>query len=586
MGRSIVGPLLLRRSTGLAFAISAALAMCAVLIPGQALAASHAKKHAKKHHAYKIRKTGELDCNGYSTRQHSLRLSMSCTDIRGLKGKVNDNTWHGRFFDNGHYIGHDEPDMTFLSNAPNSGNDVTWTETLPHDPTAAPTVSTPGSDVTHWFELSIAPWFSMAQCDSNSYPQLPCTPLSDENAPHGTGAHAYPGGGSAFMEMQFYPPGFAPFADGISCDDTHWCAALNIDSLECTAGFAQCNSACEEPVNFAYLTTNGIPGGPAAPQNTDLATFTPNSKTLLMNPGDHLTIHMSDAPVPGEAGQHAFEVVVHDLTTGQTGFMQASAKNGFQNTSIVDCSGTPHNFEPEYNTAAKGNITPWAALQTNISTQYETGHFEACTSLSDPFTASLFGTPDQSYKYCNGPYEAAGDQRDGGTNPEVSDAFCFNKGDTHGVLNVAPDEVTGCIDDYTQNGDLDFDGSPYWADWPTSATPTAKFPGSFVEQLPATEGRSYSQYFIQTDLALSESTCTGSTPSGCSVPPPNAPGHFYPYWSRVGSGTSCVIEFGNVSSGSGVHDFGKDAQYGTNQAGTLGYPEFEGPVFNNSSCGV
>ena len=27
----------------------------------------------------------------------------------------------------------------------------------------------------------------------------------------------------------------------ISCDDTHWCAALTIDSLECTDGFAVCN---------------------------------------------------------------------------------------------------------------------------------------------------------------------------------------------------------------------------------------------------------------------------------------------------------------------------------------------------------
>ena len=49
------------------------------------------------------------------------------------------------------------------------------------------------------------------------------------------------------MEMQFYPPGFPPFVDAISCDNTHWCAALTIDSLECTYGFATCNANCEEP---------------------------------------------------------------------------------------------------------------------------------------------------------------------------------------------------------------------------------------------------------------------------------------------------------------------------------------------------
>lgn len=35
----------------------------------------------------------------------------------------------------------------------------------------------------------------------------------------------------------------------------------------------------------------------------------------------------------------AVEAVVNDLTTHQTGFMQASAKNGFMNTSIVNSLG-------------------------------------------------------------------------------------------------------------------------------------------------------------------------------------------------------------------------------------------------------
>ena len=46
------------------------------------------------------------------------------------------------------------------------------------------------------------------------------------------------------------------------------------------------------------------------------------------------------------------------MTTGQSGFMQASAANGFMNTSIIDCSGTPFNFEPEYNTAGRNEINP------------------------------------------------------------------------------------------------------------------------------------------------------------------------------------------------------------------------------------
>ncbi len=518
--------------------------------------------------------TGELDCNGQSPAQHSVKMSMPCTDIRGFNNEANANTWDGRFYDNGEYIGHDEPDMTFLSHRPGSGNDVTWNETLPRDPAAAPTVKHPGTDVAHWFELSPAPWYSMAMCDPNSYPQSPCTPESDSNAPTPTETG---GGGSAFMEMQLYPPGFAPFADGISCDDSHWCSALTIDSLECTQGFATCNSACEEPVNFGFIQRNGVPTGPPSPQETDLATFTPNSKTLLMNPGDQIQVDMYDAAVPGGGGAKAFKVVVTDRTTGQSGYMQASAKNGFQNSSIADCSGTPYNFQPEYNTAAKSNIVPWAALATNISTEYETGHFEPCTSLTDPGTYTLGTFSDTYYNTCHGPYETDSDS--GG--PETSDAYCYPAGDTHGALNTAPDTVTGCLDDVFQNGDLDFDGTPYYPEWPVASNPTQRYPGSFVESLPETAGSQYQKFFIQTDLALSESTCSATTTVGCSVPPPG-PGHFYPYWTRQTTPHGCFLEFGNVSTGRGVNSYGQDAQYGRDRAASLGYPEYEGPVMDNS----
>ncbi len=534
---------------------------------------------------------GGLDCNGNSPLQQSAKLSMLCTDVKGIEGVHNANTWAGRFYDNGHYIGHDEPDMTFLSSRAGSGNDVAWTETLPRDPAAAPTDNTPGFDISHWFELSPAPWFSMAQCDSNSYPQTSCTPNSDANAPAcinspSCSPTAFPGGGSAFMEMQFYPPGFSPPWVAISCDDTHWCAALTIDSLECTLNFASCNPNCVEPVNFALISNNGVPAGPPSPQEFNAATVTPNGHTLLMNPGDRVTVHMFDAPVPGEVGQSAFKVEIHDLTTGQTGFMQASAKNGFANTSMADCSGHPFNFEPEYNTAQRGNITPWAALQTNISTQYETGHWEPCTTLSDPETIMQPPPPNGvtlvTWQHCHGPYErtAPPDTRDG--SPEPSDAPCWPKGWTQPPdFNTAPLVMTGCIDLITQNGDLDFDGSPYWPEWPTSTRPSI-YPGALVQSLPTTQGNQYAQYFIQTDLALSESTCQ-TDGTGCSVPPPNAPGQFYPYWTRVGSGPgSCKLEFGNVSTGA---TFGKDAQYGTNQQAAAGYPEFWGPTMDNSICG-
>src|SRR5581483_11549197 len=105
------------------------------------------------------------------------------------------------------------------------------------------------------------------------------------------------------------------------------------------------------------------------------------------------------------------------------------------------------------------------------------------------------------------------------------------------------DEVAGCKDSWWQNGDLDYDGSPYWKEWPTSVTinqATSKFPLSFVESPPQTAGHQYTQYRFQTDVALTESTCQPrNSTTGCKVPPPNAPGKFYPYWSELNSSGKC-----------------------------------------------
>ena len=532
---------------------------------------------------------GDLDCNGFSPVQAPLRAA-ECTDIRGDLGVSNANTWGGRFYDNGHYIGHDEPDATFQSKAPGSGGNVTWTVTLGRDPAAAPQDSTPGQDVSHWFELTPAPWFSMALCDPNSYPQTPCTPNSDSNAPTCFGPNcttATSGGGSTFMEMQLYPPGNPPFVDSESCDGTHWCAALTIDSLECTAGFASCNPNCEEPVNFAFIQQNGVPTGPPSPQDADLSTSTPNNSTLLMNPGDTIRIHMFDARTPG--GSRAFTVAIDDLTRHTSGFMQASAANGFHTTSMATCTGKPFNFQPEFSTAAPGNINPWGAIATDISTEFETGHWEPCTSLSDEIT-NPFDPNDTggTYNECSGPYENAGPPDS--TTPEAGEALCYNAGDTHPGYDgpgtsTSPDQMTGCQDNVFQNGDLDFDGTPYWTEWPTSIFPN-KYPSTFIEQFPTSGGTQYSQFFFQTDIALSESTCLGNsiaaggTSSGCTVPP-QGPGGFYPYWSGVHVGSFCALEFGNVSSAPFLTNFGKDAEYGQNQFSTLGYPEFEGATRNN-----
>jgi hypothetical protein len=522
--------------------------------PSAGLAASHAGAPHTRPGAYHPAAVGELDCNGYSPVQRPVKPGDTlCAEVH-LRGKVEDN---------GYYIGHDEPTIQFYSTRPGSSTKITWVQTLPRDPRSLPTVRGPHKDITHFFELMPALWYSMALCDPNSFPLLPCTPDSDSNTPHGN----YPGGGSAFLELQFYPPGFAPFVDGISCDGTHWCAALTIDSLECTVS-GVCNNNCFEPVNRAFIQTNGVPTGPPSPQRADLATFTPNKHTLLMGPGDKLTIRIFDNKRAG-----ALETRVADLTTGQTGFMLASARNGFMNTSIADCSGTPWSFRPLYSSAKVANQGGWAAANINVA--YEIGHFTPCTRLQvfAPIPVGRFQDP--SWNFCRGPYENAAPPDGTRHSAEVNDAPCFKAGDTHGPLHSAPDQVTGCT-----GGDLDYDGTSYWTDWPGSVTPRM-FPSPLAISRPTTvSGARYSQIQFLTDNPASNSRCNFSTGAGCVVPPPQAPGHFYPFWTQATVNGACVWEFGQMRNG---RTFGGDKQYGTFTV-ALGLPEDASAIMPNPNC--
>ncbi len=511
---------------------------------------------------------GGLDCNGFSSIQKTVKLTGACADPKG-----ND---EGRFTDNGHYVGHDEPIVRFISKRSGSGNDVTWTERLPNDPSAAPTVTHPGSDVTHWFELSVAPWFSMALCNPRSYPYTPCKPKSDSNAPVGNFPWPTPraaGGGSAFLEMQFYPPGFAPLVDNISCDNTHWCASLHINDLECNVSFRKCNPDCVEPTNFAFIQTDGVPTGPPSPQLTNLATLTPNSKTLLMNPGDRLRIHIFDADIGG--GKHALETQLTDLSTGQSGFMVASAANGFMATSHRDCSGVPWSYQPEFNTSRPRNAVSWAALQVNVATQFEIGHFTPCKKIVKPSVFSFGSFTDTYWNKCRGPYEnSTGPDR--AHTPEPADAPCYPAGDIHGGTSD-PNLVTGCVNFFLANGDLDFDGTSYWPDWPDSTTPDS-WPSTFRQLQPRTGGRLYSRIQFQTDAPASEATCQPDG-TGCAVPPPGSPGNFYPYWTQASVAGECVWEFGQMTNGK---TFGGTSQYGSPSAWYFG--TLEGPIRHLPNC--
>jgi hypothetical protein len=537
----------------------------------------------------------ELDCNGWSDAYQTVRKLAGdlCTDpIRVVDGTGS------RFSDNGWYVGHDEPSVKFISSDPGSGNTMSYLMRVATDPARSPTVDL---KVTHYGELSVAPWFGLPICDPLSYPQNPCTPDSDSNL----GSISNPNdAGSAFMELQLYPPGYTPFIDSESCSATQWCAALTIDSLECNFAFATCNPNCEEPTNFAYLQTNGIPTGPPSPQLADASTFTPNNHTLMINPGDVLDVSISDPP-------RGLTTVIVDLTTHQAGYMVASAANGFMNTSISSCDGTPFTFHAEYDTASIQNRVPWAALEGGVLMEQEIGHSEICSSLAnqDPYSTSFadgqsYSDPD-TYDTCvggsegpnevgegpcsgvicqnaetqgpDGPQPCPTDNAASGDLCEFADGFCFAQGERTVTLNGVQTEAVSadnqCFANRYQNGDLDFDGVSYqpnaWPDGSPGHPSAFEYVGPFDGHL-----RPYPQVQFESDIGGSSFLCNTATGADCTVPPISA--KFYPFWSlgpvslmplsalashgQVAS--ACVWNFGNDLPQT-TEDFGRDAEYGT-----------------------
>jgi len=565
----------------------------------------------------------ELDCNGWSATYQTVRKHAGdlCTDpIKVVNGSGN------RFLDNGWYVGHDEPSVKFISGAPGSGSAMTYVIRVPVDPKQSPTVSL---DVTHYGELSVAPWFGLPLCDPGSYPQNPCKPDSDSNS---GGINDPNSAGSAFMELQFYPPGYTPFADSESCSATQWCAALTIDSLECTFGFASCNNDCIEPTNFAFLQTNGVPAGPPGPQLANLKTFLPNRDTLLINPGDVLVLSITDTP-------QGLNATVRDLTTGQTGYMTASAANGFMTTSISTCAGTPFNFHAEYSTASINNRVPWAALEGGVLMETEIGHSEICQSLinQDPTSFSYPGQSfidNQTFDTCvvgsgrhrqvgegpcdpttgicqnaetqgvHGPQPCPTDNSVSGVLCEYADGWCFPAGIRYVTIDgVETPEFSAdnqCFANRYQNGDLDFDGVSYQPNaWPdgSSGHPTYfEVIGPFDAH-----GQPYPQVQFETDANGSAFLCDTSTGDDCVLPLIGS--NFYPFWSlspysfggfgsfalaQGSHGAPCAWDFGNVSPQT-IRDFGKDAQYGSPDLSWYGGTSISAPMPNpefSGQCGT
>ena len=467
----------------------------------------------------------------------------------------------------GVYTGHDEPSLLFYDNRPGAGNAMVYTLTLPKDPSKLPAQD--GTRGTFNFQLHPAFWFGMAMCDSQSFPEftLTCTPDSDGNifnspdplAPDYIGRHP----GTAFMELQFYAPGWIPWPPGDSCDATQWCAALNIDSLSANANTGQANNpACLaqvgiEPVNFAFVTKSGAAHAPANPVEATLATYTPDPNLdLFMNSGDSIQVAMHDT-------SDGFQVVLTDTTTHRSGSMTASISNDFGQVKFDPsgngCTNVPYAFHPMYSTSSEDTRVPWAAHSYNIAFSDEIGHFEYCNGISgEGGVCTQDGVHDTDATVAPSKNE--------------DDVYCF---DGAASTRIA---ITGCF-----GSDLDFDGPEYSFNWPgTNPNPAkdAQFharPIQFSSPLFTIGSGSgtgtqanYQRVAFEADLPRIEFASippcirTHKTPGpGCVNPPTGA--SFYPiYTAGTAADGSCVWQLGGIYIPGTTNTFGgtSTSEYG------------------------
>jgi len=463
------------------------------------------------------------------------------------------------------YVGHDEPSSVFYSNVAGAGNHMAYSLRLPRDPSPAKP-STPGK--SYQFELNGTFWLGMALCDTQSYPEQvsTCTPDSDSNIVDPAVSPNHPG--TAFLELQFYPPGWVPWptwqvAVGASgCDPTKWCAAMNIFSLaEDPVAGTVLNPACAaktglEYVNFAFVSKNGRTTAPPNPVNSTTATFTPNrKKDLFMGSGDNLRVSLHDTA-------NGLQAVINDLTSGQRGSMTASAANGFGQVKYdptgTSCVNIPYDFHPMYSTSSEQTRVIWAAHTYNVAFSDEIGHFENCTG-PNPIPATPFGLDASG----NPVVCPAGNSEGFGSSTSPTDGdddFCFPGTEAMRI------NINGCTG--TNAG---FDGLDYQPVWPNGDTTLHPQPVLFSSPRTGSgDSVNYSRVAFEADLPRIEfNTCNRATGAGCTLIPTTdkgTPAVFYPFYSAFqngvpGAGGGCRWAFGNDLPGA-TTDFGRNAQYG------------------------
>ena len=236
-------------------ALPAVLAMAAYALPVGAAAAANSPAAATR---------GKADFHGYQEPLCTSRASL-CADA----------------YDNpaGEYVGHDEPSVEFKSNVPGSGNDITYTMTLPTEPAKpSPPRAGPRRDVElpAPADVLVRPDAVRQRVRAGVHEEVHAglrrqRPRRHEPRRRANYIGKHPG--NAYMELQFYGPGYVPQFEGFGCTARQYCAAMTIDSrtLDQNTGIEN-TDACDnyvlggpEPINWAYITKSGSLAGAGEP---------------------------------------------------------------------------------------------------------------------------------------------------------------------------------------------------------------------------------------------------------------------------------------------------------------------------------
>ena len=207
---------------------------------------------------------------------------------------------------------------------------------------------------------------------------------SDPAAADYIGKHA----GTAFLELQFYPPGWAPWPPGVSCDAHKWCAAMAIFSLnnDYNHGDPEQRRLPEHGRHRAgqlrvrhALGDSSRAAEPARRQPTTRSRRT-RRRDLFMNGGDKLVVDIHDS----SAG---LVTVIHDRTTASDRVDDRERRERVRAGQLRartrrTCSQSPYAFHPMYSTSSEHTRVPWAAHSYNVAFSDEIGHFEYCDDVS------------------------------------------------------------------------------------------------------------------------------------------------------------------------------------------------------------